>query len=304
MTQPHQLDLSAKELLAIKTIAEYGSFNAAAITLNVSQPVLTRTVQRVERLLGLALFDRTTRSVEITEAGKEFVALAERVLNDVQIYLKAVQEREVGQRGQVIISSVMSVAATVLPAIAARYRQTHPNVTLHIHEGVHGTVIENLRSGVSDFGLTYLDDIAPIFSTVPLSTQYFHVLLPKGHRLERRRQVSWHDIQAEQLVSLPSDSRTRRVIDAVAVTNGLTLSHSITVTQFTTMMQFVAAGVGIAIVPEGALSAASMSPRLSARPLEKPKLSRTMGLVALKSRNQTYFAGKMIELVMQEWRGI
>ena len=129
-------------------------------------------------------------------------------------------------------------------------------------------------------------------------------MLPQGHRLEKRRQVSWLDIQSEQLVSLPADSRTRRLIDATAITNGLTLTHAITVTQFTTMMQFVAAGVGIAIVPEGALSAASVSPGLSARPLEKPKLSRTMGLVALKSRNQTYFANKMIELVMQEWRGI
>src|SRR5690606_21307238 len=103
MIHLNQLNLSTKELHAIKAVADYGSFNAAAITLGMSQSVLTRTVQRVEHMLGQTLFTRSTRSVKITEAGKEFVALAERVLNDMQIYLAAVQESATQQRGQVVI---------------------------------------------------------------------------------------------------------------------------------------------------------------------------------------------------------
>lgn len=301
MIPPNQLDLSAKELLTVKAVADYGSFNAAAITLNMSQPVLTRTVQRVERLLGQTLFNRTTRRVEITDAGKEFVALAERVLNDMQIYLTAIQGRADQQRGQVVISSVMSVACTVLPAIVARYKEERPGVDLHIYEGVHGNVIENVRSGVADIGLTYLDDIAPIFAQKPLSKQYFHVVLPKGHRLEKRKQLSWGALQGDQLVSLPSDSRTRRLIDATAITAGLNLSHNITVTQFTTMLQFVASGVGIAIVPEGALVEA-LNIGLSIRPLVKPRISRVLGLITLKERSQSPFGVALIEQLEHEWK--
>ncbi|MCD0501598.1 LysR family transcriptional regulator [Bordetella petrii] len=301
MIHPDQPDLSAKELLAVKTVADYGSFNAAAIALEISQPVLTRTVQRVERQIGLTLFNRTTRSVEITDAGKEFVALAERVLNDMQIYLKAVQGRSAEQRGQVVIASVMSVACTVLPAIVARYKRDHPGVSIHVYEGVHGNVIESVRSGVADIGLTYLDDIASIFTQTPLSTQYFHVVLPKGHRLEQQRQVAWSALKNEQMVSLPSDSRTRRLIDATAVTAGLNLAHTITVTQFTTMMQFVAKGVGIGIVPEGTLADA-LSLGLVVRPLVRPKVSRVLGLVTLKEREQTPVARGMVEQVEREWR--
>ncbi|NYT22185.1 LysR family transcriptional regulator [Alcaligenaceae bacterium] len=301
MIEASQLDFSAKELLAVKALADYGSFNAAAITLNMSQPVLTRTIQRIERLLGLTLFNRTTRTVEITDAGKEFVALAERVLNDVQIYLEAVQERAAEQRGRVVVSSVMSVACTVLPAIIARYRRERPGVDLHITEGVHGNVLENVRTGVADIGLTYLDDIAPIFEQKALSTQYFHVILPKGHRLEKRKQVSWSAIQNEQLVSLPSDSRTRRLIDATAITSGLTLSHSVTVTQFTTMLQFVASGVGIAIVPEGTLAEAS-NIGLSARPLVHPRISRVLGVITLRERNQSPFAKELTDQLEREWK--
>ena len=301
MINPDQLDLSAKELLAVKTVADYGSFNAAAIVLEISQPVLTRTVQRVERLVGLTLFNRTTRTVEITEAGKEFVALAERVLNDMQIYLKAVQGRSAQQRGQVVVSSVMSVACTVLPAIVARYKREHPGVDIHVYEGVHGNVIESVRSGVADIGLTYLDDIASIFTQKPLSTQYFHVVLPKGHALVKRKQISWSAVQNEQMVSLPSDSRTRRLIDATAVTAGLSLSHTITVTQFTTMMQFVAKGVGIAIVPEGTLADA-LSLGLEVRPLVQPRVSRVLGMVTLKAREQTPVVHAMAGQIEQEWR--
>src|SRR3546814_8665404 len=94
----------------------------------------------------------------------------------------------------------MSVACTVLPSIVARYKRQHPGVNIHVYEGVHGNVIESVRSGVADIGLTYLDDIASIFTQTPLSTQYFHVVLPKGHALEKRRQISWSAVQNEQMV--------------------------------------------------------------------------------------------------------
>jgi len=301
MTRSNQPNLSAREMLAVKTIADYGSFNAAAITLNISQPVLTRTIQRVEAQLGITLFDRNTRNVEITEAGKEFVALCERVLNDMQIYMQAIRQRSDQKRGQVVISSVMSVACTVLPKIIARYKKAYPRVDLYVYEGVHGNVIENVRSSVADFGLTYLDDISSMFEEKPLSTEAFHVVLSRKHPLEKRKQVAWEALKNEQLISLPPDSRTRRLIDATATTSGFQLKHNITVTQFTSMMQFVADGVGIAIVPEGSLAGA-LNIGLATRPLVQPKVSRVLGLVTLKERNPSIFAQAMMQQIEQDWK--
>ena len=73
-------DLSARQLHAVLAVAEYNSFIAAAACLKTSQPALTRTIKRVEDILGVRLFDRSTRRVGITAAGKEFVAVAERML--------------------------------------------------------------------------------------------------------------------------------------------------------------------------------------------------------------------------------
>ena len=301
MKRSNYPNLNLKELLAIKTVAEYGSFNAAAITLNISQPVLTRTVQRVEQQIGVTLFNRNTRNVEITGAGKEFVALAERVLNDLKIYLEATQDSSAQQHGQVIISSVMSVACTILPRIVAGYKKDRPGVEIFVYEGVHGTVIENLRSGVADFGLTYIDDVPPLFNCKPLSTEALHAVLPKGHHLENRKRIPWKALQNEPLVSLPSDSRTRRMIDATAIACGFHLSHSVTVTQFTTMMRFVANGMGSAIVPEGALADA-LSIGLTTRPLYEPRVSRVLGIVTLKDRSLTTAAQGLIHQIEKEWK--
>ena len=124
-------DVGARDLLAILTVAQSGSFIAASLTLHMSQPALTRTVQRVEEALGVALFRRTTRRVEITSPGREFVAVAERILNDLRITSRHMREVSDEERGQVILSSVMSVAQTALPAIVV--------VVMHLLRKPHRT---------------------------------------------------------------------------------------------------------------------------------------------------------------------
>ena len=85
-------DLTARQLHAVLAVAEYNSFIAAAAFLKTSQPALTRTIKRVEDVLGVRLFDRSTRRVAITTAGKEFVAVAERMLNDLRISVSSMRE--------------------------------------------------------------------------------------------------------------------------------------------------------------------------------------------------------------------
>ena len=103
-------DLSARDLLAVQVLSECRSFMAASLTLNVSQPALTRTIQRVEEVVGLELFRRSTRRVEITAAGTEFAAVASRILSDLRISLENMRNTADVQRGQLIVACAMSFA--------------------------------------------------------------------------------------------------------------------------------------------------------------------------------------------------
>jgi len=300
MTPSGTPDLTSRQLQTILALAEYGSFIAAASLLKTSQPAVTRTVKHVEEVLGIKLFDRNTRSVQITDAGKEFAAVAARILNDLKITLRSMRELSDQRRGQIIISSIMSVANGKLPGLVSAYRLDHPGIELHVRDGVHGTVIEDVRSGAADFGITYLDDLPDPFVSVRVGSEAFTVVLPRNHELARKRSLSLSDLKGAPLVSLPSDSRTRRVIDGAASSVGLTLNHVVTVSQFATMLGFVRAGIGLAIAPKSGV-ASFLGRELSAVPIRGRPLARDLGIVTLKEREPSPAANGLMSLLRQSW---
>src|SRR5262249_50983561 len=294
-------DLTLRQLQTIVALAEYGSFIATASLMKTSQPAVTRTVKHLEETLGVKLFDRSTRSVQITAAGREFAAVAARMLNDLKITVGSMRELADQRRGQVIVSSIMSVANGKLPAMVAAYRQSYPGVELYVRDGVHGTVIEDVRSGAADFGITYLDELPAPFVSTPLGREEFTVIVPRNHHLAAKASLALTDLRGLPLVSLPGDSRTRRLIDSVAASARLDLKHVVVVSLFTTMLSFVRAGIGIAIAPQSGV-AGLLGKELKAVPLRGKPLVRDLGIVALKEREPTIPATELIALIKQSWK--
>ena len=190
-------DLGSGQLLAVLAIADYGSFIAAAAFLKTSQPALTRTIKRIEDVLGVSLFERTTRRVQLTPAGPEFVAVAERVLNDLRISVRSMRELADQQRGQVIVAAIESVATGLLPRIIAEYHIARPAIELRVREGVHGAVLEDIRSGVADLGITFVDELPDTIAIVPLGREVFHAVMPRQHRLAPSPGVTMKQIARE-----------------------------------------------------------------------------------------------------------
>src|SRR5499427_6248445 len=168
-------DVTARQLRAVLAVAVYRSFIAAAAFLKTSQPALTRTIKQIETTLGISLFARSTRQVSITEAGKEFAALAERLLSDLRIGVENMRELAEQQRGQVVLASIMSLAHFVLPAVIAEYNRRFPGIEIHLREGVQGNVQDDVRSGLADFGLGYVADMPEPFTTESLGAEAFYV---------------------------------------------------------------------------------------------------------------------------------
>lgn len=293
-------DLSARQLEAVLAVAEYGSFIAASARLRISQPALTRTIKRVETALGVRLFERSTRHVQITPAGREFVAVAERLLNDLGLAVRNLREVAEEQRGRLTLSCIMSVASAVLPLLLATYRADRPGIEIVVREGVHGSVLEEVRSGGADLGLSYVDDLPDAIEGIALQRETFSVVLHRRHRLAARRSLALADLRDEPMVALPPDSRTRRTIDAATSTAGLTLRQVVTVGQFATLMGCVRAGVGLAVVPTGA-TGFFLGRDLRAVPVSDPRLSRRLGLIVLRGREPSPAAAGFMTLVRRAW---
>ncbi|MEM7684746.1 MAG: LysR family transcriptional regulator, partial [Pseudomonadota bacterium] len=240
MNLGHVPDIGARQLVAVLSVAENRSFVAAAAELHMSQPALTRTIKRVEDVLGVRLFERTTRTVRLTDAGREFVALAHRMTNDLRLAARSMREIADQQRGQVIVSSLMSVAHGMLPGAIRTYRREHPRIEIQVQDGIHGDVVDRLKSGAADFGITYLQDIPEELTATPLGKGYFVLVAAStsGFHESGKTSIKFDDLRGVPLVSMPPGSQTRRVLDATAAGRGFTLTHAAVVSQIPTLLSF------------------------------------------------------------------
>lgn len=295
-----RLDLSTRHLQALVCVARYHSFAAAAIDLGLSQPTLTRTVRRAEDVLGVALFTRTTRRVSLTEAGREFIPLAQRLLGDLDLGLRNIRELATVERGHLIIATLMTVAHGALPPAVARFTQRYPSVSIDLREGVQAGVLEEVRSGSADFGLGDETDIGGPLESDRLGIYGFSVVLPKGHRLLSKETLTFEDIADERLVAMPTEAAARRTLDAASLAAGVALNSHFTVSQFTTAFELVSAGLGVAVIPS-IFFARPHPANTSSRPLNAPGVVQRLGVITRSDRVLTPAASAFIKVLRECW---
>ena len=294
-------DLSSRQLQAVLALAKYRSFVAAASSLKISQPALTRTIKLIEIELGVPLFSRSTRQVTVTDAGKEFAALAERLLNDLRIGAENVREMAAHPRGQIAVASVVSLAGVVLPGLIADYSRRFPGVELHLREGLHHMVTDEVRNGLADFGIGYVEDAPRSFVTEDLGVDTFHLVMRRDNALAQRTRIGLPALADVPLVSFPAESRTRRVVDRAAATAGLSFRYVTTTNRLPTLRGLVRNRVGLAVVPKSERPS-SDDPHLTSLALVGQGLSCRVGIMRLRDRELTAAAAQFLDVVRNWWR--
>ena len=291
-------EVNSRQLAAVQAVAEYRSFIAAAAHLGISQPALTLSIKRLEQTLGMPLFLRSTRQVTTTAAGREFVAMAERMFNDLKLGMRSLRELTERQRGQVIVSSLIPFP---MSSVIAEHGTRFPGVEIHLREGFQDDVKDDVRSGLADFGIGDLHDLPASHLTETLGTEVLWVVMRDDHPLARKRQIEFNALKDVPMVSFRVGSMSRRLIDAAATAAGFNLHHVVTVGLPFTLLNLVAAGVGLAIVPARAPPQGTR-PNLVSRPLVRPQLSSEIGIMRLRDRELSPAAAGLLELARERLR--
>ncbi len=292
-------DVSARQLRAVLAVAEYRSFIAAAAFLKISQPALTRTIKQIERMLGIELFSRTTRQVTTTPAGREFAALAERMLNDLRIGVSNLRQHAAPQSGQIIVASVLSLAGAILPELLATFGRRYPGIQVHLREGIQADIVDDVRSGVADFAIGYLEALPDDLIVDALGTERFHVVMPASHPLAARKRIEIRDLVAETFVSFPRESRSRQVADAAAAAVRCSLRYAMTVNRLASLLALVRNGIGLAILTSSECPEAA-DRQLVARPLAGARFACRLGILRSRERDLTPAAAIFL-VVVQRW---
>ncbi len=289
------MNISIKQLRAFVTVADSQSFTKAANTLCFTQSALSVLVKELEDEVGFRLLDRTTRQVVLSDSGRDFYQLAQKLLDEFQAVIRDTSDIAMLRRGVVRVGATEAVASSlVVPAIAA-YDRSQPGINVRLVDTLVSSMFNALRSGEVDFviGPDSIQDSQ--FDTAlhmePLLSNPFLVWSLPSHLLATGQKVTWQELLRHDLIIPTMDFSTQLIplvqqhLGKEAVDRALTLTTATRrrVTNITTALSMVKAGLGVTIAAEY-VSSLAIAFGLEGRPLVKPSLKRIVTLYSRQGR--------------------
>lgn len=278
MTSPIKNHLTLRQLRAFVFVAETGRFTLAADAMHTSQSALSGMIQELEDQLNAKLFDRTTRSVHLTTVGTEFLRHAYTILRGIDDAITSVQDLTNLKCGRVVVACASTFSTLVMPEIIARYESLHPNILIEIYDVDDQKVLNAVRAGIADVGITTLVDAKNDLQQILLSKDHYVAILPIGHALEKHQRLSWRMLEGHPFIATREGTPVRAMVNNVIASQMIDLTIAHEVFSVTTLNAMVSAGLGISAVPEIIFKCANQT-QVLARPLFDPIVERKICLV-------------------------
>ncbi|WP_258575008.1 LysR substrate-binding domain-containing protein [Streptomyces shenzhenensis] len=247
--------MELRQIRYFLALAEECHFGRAAARLHVAQPALSQQIKQLEKDLGIALFVRSTRHVALTEAGRELVEHARLLAAEEERARRHMTELATGRAGRVSIGFIGTATYDLLPRVARTVRARLPGITMDLRgELLTPDLVEGLSAGTYDLavlrGTAGHEDIR----TTLLRSESLVAVLPSHHPLADRRSISLQALAGEPFVIHPARSAMYDRVLAACRRAGFQPSSLMEVGETATLVVFVAAGHGVALVPASAQS--------------------------------------------------
>lgn len=239
------------QLHCFVAVAEELSFTRAAARLNMTQPPLSRQIRLLEESLGLILLERSNRTVRLTAAGESLLGSATDLLQRADNAALQAQQAARGEVGSIRMGFVPSAALKFVPRIVEVFVRDLPKVQFRPSEMMSYEIIEALRSGALDFGLTRSAGHGNDIVAIPLVKEPLILALPAGHPLATQSEVTLLDLEGAAMIGYSTERGgfLRAVHDRLFAVAGIEprLVHEVSQTQ--TMLALVNQNLGLALVP-------------------------------------------------------
>jgi DNA-binding transcriptional LysR family regulator len=279
--------MELRHLRTIAAVARHGSFTKAAEELYLAQSAISQQIRRLEAELGVEVFRRTSRRVELTAEGRVILGYAQRVLAEVDGLHSELEELTGLLRGQLRIGGVYPTGPYDLFGMLADFRAAHPGVAIHMVEDTQDGVLEALRADDLDCAFTALnpDALGNEFAATLLWEEEIVVALPAGHPLCARGRVTFDELAAEDLIASRENSALRRRLERTMAERGLEPRNAFICTEMGAVRGLASKGLGVAVLPRSV--AEQPGPPIELRPIGPERLTWPIALVWRASRRHT-----------------
>jgi DNA-binding transcriptional LysR family regulator len=294
------MNFDLADLRAFVAVAELNSFRAAAESIHLSQPALSRRVEKLEAALGIRLFDRTTRSVSLTAVGRDFSKKARALLDELEDSLLSMREVATSQVGEVVIACIPSAVYYFLPQVLKEYHAQYPKIRVRIIDDAANAALESVTRGEADFGLNIIGTQEPELEFQAILSESFVVACRSDHPLAVKRQVTWAELDQYDYMTVDKSSGNRLLLDNALATAKARPSWRYEARHISTLVGMVEAGLGIAVVPRLSMPMGK-HPTLISIPLVDPSVERTVGLIRRRGRELSPSARQLYQMIEQTW---
>lgn len=291
------MNVTLRQLRVLLAIARAKSFTRTGGTIGLTQSAVSHSVRELENELGIRLFDRTTREVELTEAGKRLAAVLEPLIDELDRVLLTAHSAGEELKGRVRVATSPTISANLMPFCISECSKRYPDIQLVLHDKVQKLVLDSVRHGEVDFGVIVEPKSDADLSCEPIMREPFYVICRPDHAFARSKTVRWSRLDGESLVLLDHASGSRQLIDQALASQNIECNVAQELGHSTTVFQMIAAGIGIGILPLLSMPVPEPS-RLVVR-LLTPKINRTIMLARRKNRSLSPVAETVWALIAE-----
>ncbi|MBC2057794.1 LysR family transcriptional regulator [Listeria booriae] len=279
--------MELRQLKYFIEVARTEHMTQASDELHVAQSAVSRQITKLEEELGIKLFDRIGRNMQLTAVGEDFLKQAKIALNELQKAQAIVEEYADPTIGEIRVGLPNSIATKVLPAVISAFREKYPRITYQFMEGSNRDLKQMLIAG--DLDVTFLSPV-PEENEEIMPHRFFDeklkLIVPSGHRLAKKHSVALKDLAEEKFILYPQDFDLYHLVDESARSKGFSPEIIFQSRDFHTIQGLVGAGLGISILPEMILDGAIFKETRSIALMDQ-ELRRSVGIITTKKRNMS-----------------
>ena len=291
------MNLTLRQLRAFLAVADCASFTEAARQLHLTQAAMSVLVRELEAELGVRVLDRSTRRVDLTDAGRDLYPFAQRVLRELEDAVLSVGELRDKKKGLLRVAAPQMMACTLMPRVIAAYRERYPQVEVQLWDTVPELMIERVLSAQVELAVGPDVSTPPELERRPLLRDRHHFICQPDHPLARRKQVRWRELAGLPFIA-PTHDFMRRLEPELAAA-GLAAPLVLPVHQvsyMTTALGLVAAGLGVTAVPSYAAPLVQ-GHGLVMRPLVDPVFYREVCIFSAAARSLSPAAQSFVDFI-------
>lgn len=277
------MNFTLRQLRAFVAVVNTGSFTLAAESLFVTQSALSGLIKELEQSLGLRLFDRSTRSLHLSETARALYPQVEKILNDLDAVMGEVGNLKSLQRGQVRVAVPQLLACTLLPQTMAAFHKKYPHVELRLVDCPVESVVSRVFSGEVDLGIGPERHANSDIDMTPLFTMPFMAVMPADHPLAGQGPLTWRQLSGQRLITLQGQFTELLLMNVGETGRDMKPDVLMQVTFMSTALALVQAGMGLTLCLPYARSLVERY-GLVMRPIADPVVQRSFWIFTRKGR--------------------